>query len=62
MCFRSKPVFNVMAHLSFQPKVISTEQFDCAGGEKKLLMVINLTACFEMVEATKRKQGRDLIQ
>lgn len=51
-----------MAHLSFQPKVISTEQFDCAGGEKKLLMVINLTACFEMVEATKRKQGRDLIQ
>uniref|UniRef100_A0AAX7V2C0 VWFA domain-containing protein n=1 Tax=Astatotilapia calliptera TaxID=8154 RepID=A0AAX7V2C0_ASTCA len=56
----SKPVFNVMAHLSFHPKEISTEKLDCQGAEGNLLMV-TLTACFEMVEATKSKQGRSLI-
>ncbi|KAL3995846.1 helicase required for RNAi-mediated heterochromatin assembly 1 [Sarotherodon galilaeus] len=52
----SKPVFNVMAHLSFHPKEISTEKLDCVGADENLLMV-TLTACFEMVEATKSKQG-----
>nr|XP_024658486.1 integrin alpha-M-like isoform X1 [Maylandia zebra] len=52
----SKPVFNVMAHLSFHPKEISTEKLDCQGAEGNLLM-LTLTACFEMVEATKSKQG-----
>ncbi|XP_030582374.1 LOW QUALITY PROTEIN: integrin alpha-L-like [Archocentrus centrarchus] len=53
---RTKPVFNVMAHLSFQPKEISTEQLDCLGADANLHMV-DLTACFEMVEATKRNRG-----
>ncbi|XP_006810290.1 integrin alpha-L-like, partial [Neolamprologus brichardi] len=56
MSFSSKPVFNVMAHLSFHPKEISTEKLDCQSAEGNLLMV-TLTACFEMVEATKSKQG-----
>ncbi|XP_023135745.2 integrin alpha-D isoform X2 [Amphiprion ocellaris] len=50
---RSKPVFNVMADLSFQPKEISTEKFDCLGSDENLLMV-TLTACFQREEATKR--------
>uniref|UniRef100_A0A3P8PCR0 VWFA domain-containing protein n=1 Tax=Astatotilapia calliptera TaxID=8154 RepID=A0A3P8PCR0_ASTCA len=55
----SKPVFNVMAHLSFHPKEISTEKLDCQGAEGNLLMV-TLTACFEMVEATKRNVSSGL--
>ncbi|XP_070775265.1 integrin alpha-L [Enoplosus armatus] len=53
---RSRPVFNVMAHLSFQPEEISTEKIVCQGTDENLPMV-TLTACFEMVETTKSKAG-----
>ncbi|KAL3995845.1 TBC1 domain family member 20 [Sarotherodon galilaeus] len=53
--FRAKPIFDVMAHLTFQPKEINTEIFDCLGADENLPMV-TLTACFEMVEVTKSKQ------
>uniref|UniRef100_A0AAX7SWS1 VWFA domain-containing protein n=1 Tax=Astatotilapia calliptera TaxID=8154 RepID=A0AAX7SWS1_ASTCA len=55
--FRAKPIFDVMAHLTFQPKEINTEIFDCLGADENLPMV-TLTACFEMVKVTKSKQGR----
>ncbi|XP_013769556.1 integrin alpha-M-like isoform X3 [Pundamilia nyererei] len=44
-----------MAHLTFQPKEINTEIFDCLGADENLPMV-TLTACFEMVKVTKSKQ------
>ncbi|CAK6975744.1 integrin alpha-D [Scomber scombrus] len=50
---RSRPVFNVKAHLSFQPKEISTEEIDCVGNTDQILPLVTLTVCFEMVEATK---------
>ncbi|XP_044044756.1 integrin alpha-D [Siniperca chuatsi] len=53
---RSRPVFNVTVHLSFQPKDISTEKIVCPGTDKNLPLV-TLTACFEMVETTKSKAG-----
>ncbi|CAI5679045.1 unnamed protein product [Oreochromis niloticus] len=53
--FRAKPIFDVMAHLTFQPKEINTETFDCLGTDENLPMV-TLTACFEMVKVTKSKQ------
>uniref|UniRef100_A0A669CPS3 Integrin alpha-L n=1 Tax=Oreochromis niloticus TaxID=8128 RepID=A0A669CPS3_ORENI len=53
--FRAKPIFDVMAHLTFQPKEINTEIFDCLGTDENLPMV-TLTACFEMVKVTKSKQ------
>ncbi|XP_040002025.1 integrin alpha-D [Xiphias gladius] len=52
---RSRPVFNVMAHLSFQPEEISTEKFDCVLKTDETLPMVTLTACFEMVEITKSK-------
>ncbi|XP_036940730.1 integrin alpha-L-like isoform X2 [Acanthopagrus latus] len=54
---RSRPVFNVTAHLSFQPHIISTEKIDCIGNTNENLPMVNLTACFEMVETTKSKAG-----
>lgn len=62
MSFRSKPVFNVMARLSFHPREISTEKIDCVGKKDETLPMVTLTACFEMVETTKSKAGRDLTQ
>ncbi|XP_063333034.1 integrin alpha-L-like [Pelmatolapia mariae] len=53
--FRAKPIFDVMAHLTFQPKEINTEIFDCLGADENLPMV-TLTACFKMVKVTKSKQ------
>ncbi|XP_069024357.1 integrin alpha-X-like [Embiotoca jacksoni] len=53
---RSRPIFNVVAHLYFQPEQISTDNLDCVGTDENLPMV-NLTACFEMVETTKSKRG-----
>ncbi|XP_045904452.1 integrin alpha-L-like, partial [Micropterus dolomieu] len=57
-------VFNVLARLSFQPEEICTETTDCLGNteENIVLPMVTLTACFEMVETTKSKAGRDLIQ
>ncbi|XP_030280862.1 integrin alpha-L-like isoform X2 [Sparus aurata] len=55
--FRSRPVFNVTAHLSFQPEMISTEKIDCVAKTNENLPMVNLTACFEMVETTKSKAG-----
>ncbi|XP_019121695.1 integrin alpha-L [Larimichthys crocea] len=54
---RSRPVFNVTAHLSFEPKVISIEKIDCVGTTDENLPMVTLTACFEIKEATKSKQG-----
>uniref|UniRef100_A0A1A8I5U1 Integrin, alpha L (Antigen CD11A (p180), lymphocyte function-associated antigen 1, alpha polypeptide) n=1 Tax=Nothobranchius kuhntae TaxID=321403 RepID=A0A1A8I5U1_NOTKU len=53
---RSKPVFNATAQLSFHPGVISTEKIDCVNKKDENLPMVNLTACFEMVEATKSKE------
>ncbi|XP_067115632.1 integrin alpha-L-like [Osmerus mordax] len=50
---RSKSVFNVSARLSFHPSEISTDQFDCLTSEDQSFPVVNLTACFSKVEATK---------
>lgn len=53
--FRSKAVFNVTAHLSFHPQVISTVDINCLNGKDETLPMITVTACFEVVEATKTK-------
>ncbi|XP_024914576.1 integrin alpha-X isoform X2 [Cynoglossus semilaevis] len=52
---RSRPVFNVLAHLSFLPEEISTERFDCVANTDDHLPMGNLTACFQMVETTNCK-------
>ncbi|XP_026025555.1 integrin alpha-L-like isoform X1 [Astatotilapia calliptera] len=49
--FRSKPVFNVLARLSFHP-----ENLDALSPDKNVALV-KITACFEKVEATKSKAG-----
>ncbi|TKS69297.1 Integrin alpha-L CD11 antigen-like family member A [Collichthys lucidus] len=54
---RSRPVFNVTAHLSFEPKVISIEKIDCGGTTDENLPMVTLTACFKIKEATKSKLG-----
>uniref|UniRef100_A0A3Q1H080 VWFA domain-containing protein n=1 Tax=Anabas testudineus TaxID=64144 RepID=A0A3Q1H080_ANATE len=52
---RSKPVVNVLAQLSFQPKEIRTEKMDCLGNTDETVPMVTLTVCFEMVETTKSK-------
>ncbi|XP_038570620.1 integrin alpha-M-like isoform X2 [Micropterus salmoides] len=56
---RSRPVFSVLARLSFHPEKISTETTDCLGNteENRVLPMVTLTACFELVETTKSKAG-----
>ncbi|KAM6940479.1 integrin alpha-L-like [Xenentodon cancila] len=54
---RSRPVFNVSAHLSFHPKEISTEKIECLGSSGENLPMVNLMVCFETKEATKSKGG-----
>ncbi|XP_077427955.1 integrin alpha-M [Vanacampus margaritifer] len=54
---RSRPIVNAIAHLSFQPKKISTDQIDCSASTDAILPMANLTVCFEMVETTKSKAG-----
>ncbi|XP_031419943.1 integrin alpha-M-like [Clupea harengus] len=49
---RSRPVFNVSAHLSFNPPEISTQQFDC-NEHKEAFPTVTLTICFKMSEETK---------
>ncbi|KAM9363269.1 integrin alpha-L-like [Symphorus nematophorus] len=53
---RSKPVFDVLAHLFFQHVEISTEKIDCTGSTDENLRTVVLTGCFEMVETTERKE------
>uniref|UniRef100_A0A4W6DAR3 VWFA domain-containing protein n=1 Tax=Lates calcarifer TaxID=8187 RepID=A0A4W6DAR3_LATCA len=54
---RSRPVFNVMAHLSFQPEEISTEKIYCPSQTDETLPMVTLKVCFEMAETTKSKAG-----
>ncbi|KAM9363267.1 integrin alpha-L-like [Symphorus nematophorus] len=54
---RSKPVFDVLAHLFFQHVEISTEKIDCTGSTDENLRTVILTGCFKMVETTERKEG-----
>ncbi|XP_070684031.1 integrin alpha-X [Pempheris klunzingeri] len=54
---RSRPVFHVVVRLSFQPEEISTEKLECVGNTDPNIPMVNLTACFEMVETTKSKAG-----
>lgn len=53
MC-RSKPVFNVTAHLSFHPKEISIVEMNCVNDLDKTLPMVTVKACFEVVEATTK--------
>ncbi|KAM6941946.1 integrin alpha-L [Lycodopsis pacificus] len=52
---RSRPIFNVTAHLSFLPNKISTDKIDCLGNTDETLPMVTLTACFAMVETTMSK-------
>uniref|UniRef100_A0A3Q3VZT2 VWFA domain-containing protein n=1 Tax=Mola mola TaxID=94237 RepID=A0A3Q3VZT2_MOLML len=54
---RSRPVFDVTAHLSFHPKEISTDDIDCLVNTEKSIPAVILTACFEVIEMTKRNAG-----
>ncbi|XP_019735483.1 integrin alpha-M isoform X1 [Hippocampus comes] len=54
---RSKPIVNALARLSFQPKEITLDQIDCSANTDTILPMVNLTACFEIVETTKSKAG-----
>ncbi|XP_023269435.1 integrin alpha-M-like [Seriola lalandi dorsalis] len=54
---RSRPVFHVTTHLSFLPKEISTEKFDCVAKTDTSLFMVTIKSCFEMVETTKSKAG-----
>lgn len=58
MSSRSRPVFNVTAQLSFEPEEISTDRFDCSGATDVPLLMVNLSACFQMLETTKSSAGR----
>lgn len=57
MSFRSKPVFNVSAHLYFEPKIISIEKIDCVSKTDRTFLMGELRACFNLVEATKSIAG-----
>ncbi|XP_057699342.1 integrin alpha-D [Corythoichthys intestinalis] len=54
---RSRPVVNVIARMSFQPKEISIDQLDCSANTDFILPMVNLTTCFDMEETTKSKRG-----
>ncbi|KAK2815603.1 hypothetical protein Q5P01_026070 [Channa striata] len=54
---RSRPVFDVLADLTFKPKELSTEDTDCTVNIDEIIHKGILTACFEMVETTKSKAG-----
>ncbi|XP_026159746.1 integrin alpha-M [Mastacembelus armatus] len=53
---RSRPVFHVVAHLSFIPKEISTDKLGCEVNNNEILPMVTLKACFEMTEITKKQQ------
>lgn len=60
MYFRSRPVFNVTARLSFLPKELSTEQIDCLSNKDEILPMGTLRVCIAGVETTKSKTGKNL--
>lgn len=62
LSFRSKPIFDVTAHLYFEPKMISIENISCPSRTDQAFQMGLLKVCFNMVEATKSKPGRDLRQ
>uniref|UniRef100_A0A3Q3MM12 Integrin alpha-L-like n=1 Tax=Labrus bergylta TaxID=56723 RepID=A0A3Q3MM12_9LABR len=51
----SRPVFNVIASLSFQPEEISTEKIDCLSNKDEIIPMVDIAACFKKVETTKSK-------
>ncbi|CAN9510825.1 unnamed protein product [Ophioblennius macclurei] len=53
---RSKPVFNVTAHMTFDPEQISTHGVVCPNGDGSLPMV-DLHVCFHVAEATASLYG-----
>ncbi|XP_063056900.1 integrin alpha-M-like [Engraulis encrasicolus] len=55
---KSRPVFNVSAHLSFSPSEISILQFDCIDQQGGPLPLINMSLCFQMNEQTKSTTDR----
>ncbi|KAF3851882.1 hypothetical protein F7725_005237 [Dissostichus mawsoni] len=57
---RSRPVFNVMASLYFQPKEINTDKIECLGNTDANVPMVTLTACFEMVETTRKEMSSTL--
>lgn len=59
---RSKPVFDVTAHLYFEPKMISIENISCSSRTDQTFQMGLLNVCFNMLEKTKSKPGRDLSQ
>uniref|UniRef100_A0A8D3E145 VWFA domain-containing protein n=1 Tax=Scophthalmus maximus TaxID=52904 RepID=A0A8D3E145_SCOMX len=54
---RSRPVFDIMARLSFLPEEISTDFVDKKDEHSPM---VNLTVCFEMLEKTKRAMSSGL--
>lgn len=60
--FRSRPVVDVRARLTFQPNEISTEKIDCLGSTDKNLPMVTIEACFEMRETTKSNSGGNKTQ
>lgn len=62
MYFRSRPVVNVRARLTFHPEEISTDKIDCFGSTDENLPMVTLRACFEMREATKSNSGGNTTQ
>ncbi|XP_076583441.1 integrin alpha-M-like [Chaetodon auriga] len=52
---RSRPVFDVTAHLSFQPKEISTDKINCPDNTDEILPMVTLIVRFEMEQTTKSK-------
>ncbi|XP_061882703.1 integrin alpha-D isoform X1 [Entelurus aequoreus] len=52
---RSRPVMNVRARLSFQPKEISVDHIDCSVNTDVILPMVSLTVCFAMAETTTSK-------
>ncbi|KAK7930751.1 hypothetical protein WMY93_007146 [Mugilogobius chulae] len=54
---KSKPVFNVTTRLSFEPHEINIDKIKCPSNMEDFVPLVNLTICFEMVEATKSSAG-----
>ncbi|CAL9700891.1 unnamed protein product [Knipowitschia caucasica] len=54
---KSKPVFNVITHLTFEPHEINIDQIKCPSYTDDFTPLVTLTICFEMFEATKSSAG-----
>lgn len=51
-------MFNVILHLSFQPEEIETDTIECTLKTDTVLPMVDLTVCFETIEATKSKESK----